>query len=160
MFTDFSRYISSAWGWGSLFPQNVSNHLPIYTASHTGWQKQWQVTAVRAPNLTQWQKNVHSHCRDVFPGEGIRGVADQQTCLTNRTARKQNTALIKLHSKVVPISPHFTKVSGSHPSSLQTFPQSAEAPQTIPALSYQFNVYRLLLLQLILWHIDPFLGKD
>ena len=38
---------------------------------------------------------LYSHCWDVLPRKGICGVADQQACLTNRTARKQNIVSVQ-----------------------------------------------------------------
>jgi hypothetical protein len=38
---------------------------------------------------------LYSHCWDVLPREGICGVADQEACLTNRTAKKQNTVSVQ-----------------------------------------------------------------
>jgi hypothetical protein len=38
---------------------------------------------------------LYSHCWDVLPREGICGIADQEACLTNRTARKQNIVSVQ-----------------------------------------------------------------
>jgi len=38
---------------------------------------------------------LYSHCWDVLPREGICGIADQEACLTNRTARKQSTVWVQ-----------------------------------------------------------------